>query len=183
MCALVDNKYSVLMDSFVAFTGIRSDARESGKVDLSQIDWVFPTTLLPVITFLRCNPGYQCVPPREPQVDCYIGRMLSKGYSADRLGKSYVPIVPLPVNQRELNPLLKQLYVLNSEGRDLGGENAFKLLIGEMVNNIFEHSAFGHAFVMAQKYANKGFVELCFCDDGVGIHGSLKRPVWCLTTT
>ena len=44
-----------------------------------------------------------------------------------------------------------------------------------MIDNIYEHSEFQNAIVMAQRYEQKKFVEICFFDDGIGIPGSFKK--------
>ncbi len=88
---------------------------------------------------------------------------------------SSVPIVPLPRNVEQSEAVLKSIYRLYNDGKQIGGTTAFKNLINEMVNNIYEHSAFTNAYLMAQKYPTKGFVDICFCDDGIGIHGSMKK--------
>ncbi|MGH9923606.1 MAG: ATP-binding protein, partial [Nitrososphaerales archaeon] len=48
-------------------------------------------------------------------------------------------------------------------------------VVGELVDNIYQHSEFTMALVMAQKYPKKGFVELGFFDNGITIPGSFLK--------
>jgi hypothetical protein len=77
--------------------------------------------------------------------------------------------------KKKFQLFLKRIFDFNSNGVEYGGENAFKYLIGEMVTNIYEHSMFNNALVMAQKYATKKYVDICFCDNGISIPGSFER--------
>ena len=88
---------------------------------------------------------------------------------------SYIPVADLPSDQKNAKNILKRIFDFNSNGVEYGGENAFKYLIGEMVTNIYEHSMFNNALVMAQKYATKKYVDICFCDNGISIPGSFER--------
>ncbi|NOQ55959.1 MAG: ATP-binding protein, partial [Nanohaloarchaea archaeon] len=45
----------------------------------------------------------------------------------------------------------------------------------ELVDNIYQHSDFKNALVMAQRYENKKFTEICFFDDGITIKGSFLK--------
>lgn len=56
-----------------------------------------------------------------------------------------------------------------------GGENAFSYLIGELVDNIYEHSEFNRAWVAAQAYFNVGHRDICFFDNGITMSGCFKK--------
>lgn len=51
----------------------------------------------------------------------------------------------------------------------------YTYVIGELMDNIYQHSEFTYASVMAQKYGKKGFIELCFFDNGITIPGSFAK--------
>jgi len=86
-----------------------------------------------------------------------------------------VPIITLPKNQELCGDLLTKMYSLNKQGKDFGGESPFKYAVNEIVDNIYQHSSFENAYLMAQKYIRKGFVEICFFDDGISIPGNYLK--------
>ena len=55
-----------------------------------------------------------------------------------------------------------------------GGLNAFSYFIGELIDNIYEHSKFSTAYIMAQKYKKLKFIEICIIDNGISIPGSYE---------
>ncbi len=75
----------------------------------------------------------------------------------------------------EATKILESIFRLHGNGKEYGGETVFKYLVSELVDNIYEHSEFENALVMAQRYEKKGIVEICFFDDGVTIAGSFKK--------
>jgi hypothetical protein len=164
-----------MLDHYLDYANVQSNFTKTGVVDLSHLRWIFPTTLLPSIGLLANNPSSKYRPPQDIKAASYIETMLEKGRDYCPGPGSYVPITSLPEDERKLDPVLAQIYWLNNDGREYGGITAFKYLVGELVTNIYEHSDFGHAFVMAQKYPAKGFVDISFFDDGITIPGSLTR--------
>ena len=54
------------------------------------------------------------------------------------------------------------------------GKNLSKILISEMIDNIFEHSAAQHTFIFSQYYPQSATCEICLVDNGRGIFQSLK---------
>lgn len=59
--------------------------------------------------------------------------------------------------------------------RVCGGKDVFDYLVTELMDNIYQHSEFSKAFVMAQRFDEARIVELCFLDNGLTIQGVLKR--------
>lgn len=166
---------SSLLDNYLDYGKVQSVFSKTGVVDLSNLSWIYPTTLLPSIGLLLndSNSGYEA--PQDPKAASYIETMIEQGIK-HRIGpSSYVPVIALPEDERKLDPVLAHVYKLNNDGREYGGINAFKYLVGELVTNIYEHSRFKNAFIMAQKYSNKKFVDISFYDDGITIPGSLTN--------
>lgn len=67
------------------------------------------------------------------------------------------------------------MYKLHNNGVEYGGELAFKYLLSELTDNIYQHAEFENAFVIAQRYPKYGFSEICIIDNGITIFGSFKR--------
>lgn len=162
-----------IVNDYRAFDTIRARYVDSGILDISDVKWMWPTMLLPLAALMRSEKGLKYVPPIKHEVAQYIDIVTAETSIARLRQRSYLPVVRLPIEQRDAGRILNIVYSLNANGKECGGENAFKYLIGEMVTNIYEHSRFDNAFVMAQRYSLGGFVDICFCDDGVSIPGSL----------
>jgi len=163
-----------LVREYLEYAHVQNNLTETGTIDLSNIAFIYPSTLLPSIGLVANNPGAVYIPPTDSNVASYIVTMVTMGIDYFPHGATYVPIVAIPTDEMELDPVLQRLFCLNNDGREYGGINAFKYLVGELVTNIYEHSHFHHAYVMAQRYPSKGFVEVCFFDDGATIPGSLS---------
>ncbi|RJS92435.1 hypothetical protein CW705_02815 [Candidatus Bathyarchaeota archaeon] len=123
------------------------------------------------------NENVPVIPPEDPNVTNYLLTVTnsSRFELAQRFKKSYLPLVQLPRERKEANKILQRIYEMHNDGRDCGGENAFKYLIGEIVDNIYEHSEFETSWVMAQAYGSMGFMDICFFDDGITINGCFKK--------
>lgn len=90
--------------------------------------------------------------------------------------KSYVPILALPKEQTSCVSVIERIRKLGQDSVLFSeNENAFMYVIGEMVDNVYQHSLFNNAFVMAQNYKHLGFLEIGFIDDGITIPGCFNK--------
>ena len=167
-------QYPELVNNYLTFCNYREEARKSNSLDLRWCNFLFPTTLLPLGVLLQTR-KIKYLKPHSTNVSNYIDLITGKLSSNDVGGLSYVPFVSLPANQEKTSDVFSALYKLHNDGKEYGGEDAFKYIINELVDNIYEHSEFKHALVMAQKYAKKEFVEICIYDDGVTIGGGFRK--------
>lgn len=164
-----------LINNFLSFSRLRLEYDMSGILDLSSVGFYFPTTLLPLINFIREN-AIEYYPHYDTGVNNYILAVTNK----DKLvkGKSYVPIVKLPEQESpreipyEAEKLVGELSRFVSKNEEI---NSFGFVLQELADNIYEHSNFNNGYVMAQRYPNKNFVELCIYDDGMSIPGSIEK--------
>ena len=159
------------------FVEIRRETRTTGILNMGNVDWIYPTTLLPLTGFLLASGGRRLryAPPSDHNVADYIRLMISGPSRSKQTRKSYVPNHLLPKDQAGADAILNRIMKLQNDGRGIGGRTAFAYLIGELTANIYEHSGFRNAMVMAQRYEKKGFVEVSFYDDGITIPGSLRK--------
>jgi hypothetical protein len=141
------------------------------KLDLSYVDWFYPTLLLPLGIFKMDHPEIHVVPPKDYNVSNYF-RIITE--SGETIGnRSYIPIIKLPAERRGAE---EKLTGLNFFAAALcGGVTALQYFIGELTENIYEHSSFTTAYVMAQKYPTMKFLEFCIVDNGITIPGSYEN--------
>lgn len=64
---------------------------------------------------------------------------------------------------------------MNRFAKNCGGKTPLQYFIGELITNIYEHSDFSTAYVMAQEYPKLGFIEFCIVDNGISIPKSYEN--------
>lgn len=148
---------------------------KTGTIDLRRETWVPPTFTLPIALLIMENLGAPRRWPAKGDTASYLEKVLSTRVE-DRRSKGYIPLARLPSDVNNLGVVLENVYEIQKGERSaFGGDMAFKYVVSELVDNIYEHSKFKIAFVMAQRYPKMGYVELAFIDDGITIHGSYKQ--------
>ncbi len=168
-----------LLQGLLKFSEYASQLRASDKfqssneVDLCDQSLLYPTTLLPLLNFIQENKKQaKCIHSQNT----IMAQVSSKFQKEEKLELPNEGTYAVKLTRKkESIESLDTLYKLRDKECECGGENTFKLLVGELVDNIYQHSEFTNAFVMGQKYQEKRFVELCFFDNGISIPGSYKK--------
>lgn len=158
------------LKNYIEFCRISKSATDT-CLDLKKLGYIYPTTLLPLLVKHPCQ-NLEII----PEGDCasYLKFMANQKGAETKCDLSYFPPIFLPKDNAEYSPTIKKLYEFHNDGKEYGGEKAFKLTIGELADNIYQHSNFEKAMVFAQKYPHKKFVEICIMDNGIGILNALK---------
>jgi len=161
-----------LLQEYIKFCNIREKAKRTNIIDLSSCSWFYPTSLLPLANFLKNNKDLmEYVPPINNNVNNYISTIMKR----NSRGVTYMPITYLPKDENLQEDAISELQALYECGKDYGGANFFILLIGELIGNIYEHSEFSNASMMAQIYERKSLVEITILDDGISIPGCFEK--------
>lgn len=164
-----------LVRNYLEYCEYCEKGKANREIDLSKAKWFYPTTLLPLGNFIKEHKDtIKCVPPVNKDAASYFHLMLDE-HRFEAAHDGYCPIVRLPEEHAKADKILEKLYKLQDQGRGLGGETAFKYIIGELVTNIYEHSGFTNAMIMAQSYPKQGFVDICLFDNGISIPGSFEK--------
>jgi len=91
----------------------------------------------------------------HPGAHSYISTILNP---SNRTDKTYVPCRMLtPEDTSDRDQILQQ--ILGLTDGSYGGINALNYLLYELTNNIYEHSEFDKAFIMAQRYPKKDLLK------------------------
>ena len=164
--------YPELVNCYFRYHRYRLQQEKNGAIDLSDVDFLYPSTLLPLRYLLQnAQPTPKTIAPTDHGVASYIE--LTRGQRAWSTGCPYVEITQ---HTAQVEKTLNDFFTTHFEnGEKCGGQNAFKTLIGELVDNVKEHSGFSKAYVEGQIYKKKGFTELCILDNGKSIPGSFKE--------
>lgn len=94
--------------------------------------------------------------------------------------KKFIPIIDFPVTVIDEdvknsvlstveNIIIRQLHIEKNVSEGL------KYFISELVDNITEHSESKRAYIFAQAFPKKGYLDLCISDNGISLLGSYKR--------
>ncbi len=161
-----------LYDDYKIFCNYRRSVKKN-IIDLSDATFFRPTTLLPLCAYATSNKTH-LVPPSDNSVREYFNIIMGGQSEKDYSSSTYLPFIHFTPYFDGINRVLDNLYKIQNIN-DFGGENAFKYLVGEIVDNIYEHSEFQHAYVMAQAYKKREFMDVCFVDDGLTINGCFKK--------
>jgi len=163
-----------MVKSYKEFCALRDVAKKTNVMDLSKHSWFYPSLLLPISSFIQNTPNVQVVKPNDQTVASYVDTVTKKSVDLS-LPSSYLPVIAIPSNSKQLEEVLLKLYKIHNNGESYGGPNAFKLIFDELIANMYDHAQFTTAFAMAQNYSKKRFLELCFFDNGISIPGSFTK--------
>ena len=158
-----------LAADYSKFTQLRSVAIAERTLDLSTIKWFYPTLLLPLGVFIKQNRDIALILPKDKRVSSYFD-IITRNNNSNKKG-SYLPIIEVPKARSGSEAELERL---NSYASDCGGTSALQYFIGELVDNVYQHSRFSTAYITAQKYPTLGFVEFCIVDNGISIPQSYE---------
>jgi hypothetical protein len=165
------SRLSRVLECYLSYCIARQAYRRTGELRL-EVDFVFPTTLLPLLVLMD-QTGAQLQSPSSA-VRGYV-RTVSRTYPPPA-GSTYFSAIRLPRRLRARDDPLTRLEDLSKTTRLFSGNsNAYHYLLSELVDNIYNHAGADHAYLMAQFYPNSGEIEASFMDDGVTIPGSLEQ--------
>ncbi len=149
-------------------------AGEKVTLDLSQLMWTFPEEILPIaITLVQIKKRkaeFNIIPPKDVKVASYLKRIgFPEGVSLRETGSTLIPLIQLPQPQKE-EVLAKIFDLVDPDKR-----NDIRYFLGELIDNVYEHSLCQLGMITAQRYPNLKCLHISIFDDGIGISGSLRN--------
>ncbi|GBC73851.1 hypothetical protein HRbin04_01258 [archaeon HR04] len=155
-----------LINSYIKYLKYVKEYEEKRVIDLSDVNFFYPTTLLPLLIYIQDN-KCRYIKPNDRNIANYF-ELIKKGEMISNKPSSDIPLILLKENESYPNPILDNLKKWLSNIYP-----ALEYIIGELVDNIYQHSRCESAYIMAQRYDNRGFIEFALIDDGITIKGSL----------
>lgn len=164
--------------------------KNNSQINVEKINFVTPLSIAPVAAsinsknlkynFVNKNSSYLqtiCFPEGIDKIEQITNQ------------KTYLPIIHLILKNLEktaLSNLLGKLHmtyldllkaniIADKKFLELITNNTFGFLLGEMLDNIEEHSKAENIYLFAQYWKKLNACEICIIDDGVGIFESLKK--------
>ena len=170
-----------IVENFECYSQLRDiivNSKDSFILDLSDIKWIAPSYIIPIISLLKNNKQkiHSIIYPCKDTIYRYLKTIkFPDGIDVSNLkcDSTYLPVLEMSkvANEKELNNLFSIL------DKNIAKEQtaSLKYILSELTDNIYQHSNFKSSFVMAQVYKHKNEVEIAICDDGIGISGSYKK--------
>lgn len=94
--------------------------------------------------------------------------------------KTFIPIVSFPASEqlaKNKDAILSAVEEILCRQVNIPGNivSGLKYMLGEMVDNITEHSDSERGFIFAQAYPGKRFLDICIADEGITLRGSYLK--------
>lgn len=152
---------------------------DDGFLDLSNIPFIGPATLLPVYLFARDNFIKQYRPHSNTK------EHLDKIFGKTRGNDNLMPLIPVKLDSihginravvlSSIATKIRQMLFPDDEFGYLEyGDEGFKYIIDEILTNIEQHSEAGRLFTYCQVYPRQGYIDVGILDNGVTIPGKYE---------
>ncbi|MBU3925446.1 hypothetical protein KJ854_05975 [Patescibacteria group bacterium] len=166
------------------------DYKEKSKIGIDKIDFVTPLSITPVAAVINKK---QLKYSYNGENILYLKtiRFPDGVKEIDKISaqKTYFPIIHLGLKSLSKTDIANQLGLLHTKYLDLiknniiadqrflelVTNNTFGLLLGEIFDNIEEHSDAENVYLFGQYWPKTNACEICVLDDGQGIHKSLIK--------
>jgi hypothetical protein len=154
--------------------------------------FITPLSVVPLAAVInKRNLSWRCVSGSDSYLRtiCFPEGITDPSQAAARRGSgTYFPLVHISLGSAPTDERSNQLDTLQSHFLDLVGrnmvadeefiakvkKNTFGFLLGEMLDNVKEHSLAENLYLLAQYWPAQNACEICLLDDGQGVYGSLK---------
>jgi hypothetical protein len=163
---------------------------EGTNVVINEIEFATPLSVIPIASIInqkKLRYNYQGENASYLKVIRFpegINELSGLGFQ-----KTYIPIIHFHLGSLNKQEISQQLNVLHSKFLnllriniiaderfiELITNNTFGFVLGEMIDNIEEHSNAKNMYLFAQYWVKNNSCEVCLLDDGDGLLGSLKN--------
>ena len=172
-----DNPVNQIKESLKILSQIESAfiKREEITLDFSEVPWILPCSVIlisgKIMEILNQGASIKYVPPKEEKVKRWLSDVgFPLGKRTD--GDTYVSIKHFANNPEDKNQVNKESNELLKKMKDKIPEefgSSVQYIIGELSDNIDEHSRFTFASLMAQYYPRKEHMDIAVLDNGISI--------------
>jgi len=149
--------------------------REEVTLDFSEVSWILPCSAIlisgKIIEVQNQGASIKYLPPENPEVKEWLSDIgFPLGKKID--GNTYVSIKHFfnnPEDRKQVNREANEL--LDKMGDKIPKEfgDSVRYIIGELSDNIDQHSQFTLASMMAQYYPKKEYLDIAVLDNGISI--------------
>lgn len=156
---------------------------KGAMLDMSNLCWILPCAALILASKIKKEVEKGCVvkviEPKSSSVRIYLE---SLGFPMGRDGrsKSFIPIHYFTKSSGEdstkiIDKEIKEIFEIVKEKFPSKESQAIYYLLGELSDNIDQHSNFNNGSIMLQYYPQKGWIDIGVLDDGETIPTVFKK--------
>lgn len=172
-----DNPFNQIEESLRITAEIEKsfDKREKIELDLSEINWALPCSVILIsgklMEILSKGAEVSYIPPKNSKVRDWLSNIgFPIGKKDD--GNTFVSIKHFSNNPENKNQVNKESNALMDSMEDKIPNtfgSSVKYILGELADNMDEHSNFTFASLMAQYYPRKKYLDMAVLDNGITI--------------
>ena len=159
-------------------------------IDFSKTSFVSPTFLLPLMVFAK---GHRKA-IRFSNITSYMQHLyFGEGLLPDQMRKTefiaymegyakktFIPIINFPAiecKETEKSSILSTVEsIINRQvGLTTNVNMGLKYMIGEITDNITQHSQSERGYILAQSYPTKKYLDICIANNGITLLGSYQN--------
>lgn len=157
------------------------DKREKIELDLSEINWVLPCSVILIgsklMEILSKGAEVKYLPPKNEKVREWLSSIgFPLGRNKD--GNTFVSLKHFPNNPSNKNQVNEEANALLQSIENKLPDNfgsSIKYILGELADNIDEHSNFTFASLLAQYYPQKEYFDMAVLDNGITIPFNFEK--------
>ncbi|WP_337860401.1 ATP-binding protein [Ferroplasma sp.] len=160
-----------LLDWYREYLKVMNKCFDAGLIDLGDYKFIDPEFLLLIFPLLN-NKNIKYKNPVSQLCSNYIDFNL-KNYNQVLSDTNTIPVSTL--NDKNYNAILKEIFNIIEKNLKLpsNAKNLTGYMIGELFDNIEQHSGSSNNYLILQYYDKLG-LEISIYDDGIGIPGDFK---------
>ncbi len=178
-----DNPVDQIRESLKVISEIDEsfNKREKIELDLSEVNWVLPCSVILIsgklMEILSKGAEINYIHPKNKKVEQWLSN-IGFPFGKKEDGDTFISIKHFPNNQQnksqvnqESNALIKAIEnkIPNTFGTSI------KYILGELADNMDEHSQFTFASLMAQYYPKKKYLDITILDNGITIPFNFEK--------
>ncbi|MBC5623551.1 MULTISPECIES: hypothetical protein [Butyricimonas] len=179
-----------LQEVLVIMDQIQNSTDTKHIIDFSHTTFVSPTFVLPLMLFVKSSDKEIHFMNITPYMNLLH---FGDGFSPDQIRKTeftarmeeytrktYIPIINFPAtdsHEDDKNNILSTIEFIITKQLNLTPNiiTGLKYMIGEIVDNITEHSHSERGYIFAQAYPTKKYLDICIADSGITLLGSYQK--------
>lgn len=161
-----------LLNDYRKFERIVTAYDGTKTIDTSKYNFLAPTTLIPLLTFINKN-NIRNIKTHTKTLD-YISRILNGEQTPTNTPYEILPKNRDKYKKESLGNRMSQLI-----DEEYAGRQTVSQIISDLTNNIYDHTPFeeytSYGYMYAQEYPNWKKVDICVYDDGLSIPGRFDK--------
>lgn len=178
---------------------IKGSANSNDVIDFSCAKFVTPTFIMPLLVYIKKADKCVSIEHTEGYLNsiCFNSLGVQSGsmrksefaaYLEQFSTKRYIPLISFPATNDRLEDKNEIMSVIESmivKQAGLGQNivSGIKYMLGEIVDNISEHSKSECGYIIAQCYPTSKYIDICIGDTGITLLGSYEGIPNCEITS